>query len=538
MHANRKIAYINGKIFTSDQENLYADAMIVEGGRITWVGAQADLPAGHYDETVDFQGRRVLPGFVDAHMHPVMLADFSKKISSLPPKVNSIEELKQAIRDVRAAQGPGKWIEGWGYDEGKLSERRSPTRYDLDEGCSDSPVSIIRTCGHIRCVNSKALELAGITKDTPDPQGGQIDRDENGEPTGVLRENARNLVTPLIPETTEEQKVDLVVDLGKLLLSQGITAICDMGNLDPTDNYDIYIQAAKKGLKQAVGIYYMWDFYAGKPDFHIPEARYNRKNQIFAAGLKLIGDGSVSGRTAWMNQPYLGTEDNYGISVCSDELLESAIAFCKQNHCQLSMHAMGGRAIDRIVNRVYSEDKWTQGSVPHLRMEHWTEPSQEAIRKSAEKGLAVATQPIFLYAEIESYLTNLGVERMKKTYPVQDMLKAGVPMCFSTDAPATSWAVPSDPFPCIKGGVTRTAWDGTDCGPEQAVDIETAIQLYTRESARVAGFQEMGELKVGYHANFITLSEDILTIDPMKIDQIYVTATYVDGDKVYESEAT
>ena len=112
---------------------------------------------------------------------------------------------------------------------------------------------------------------------------------------------------------------------------------------------------------------------------------------------------------------------------------------------------------------------------------------------------------------------------MKKTYPIQDLLKAGVPFCFSTDAPATSWAVPSDPFPCLKGGVTRTAWDGTDCGPD--------------EGARVAGIPEIGELKAGYHADFITLSEDILSVDPMKIDQVYVTATYVDGEKVYESEA-
>ena len=239
MHANGNFAYINGKIYTCDEENRYAQAMTVQDGVITWVGAQEDLPAGDWT-VVDLGGKRVIPGFVDAHMHPVMLADFSKKISSLPPKVHSIEELKEEIRKVRQAQGPDKWIEGWGYDEGKLAEGRSPTRWDLDEGCSDAPVSIIRTCGHIRCVNSKALELAGITKDTPDPQGGQIDRDENGEPTGVLRENARNLVTPLIPETTDEQKVDLVVDLGELLLSQGITSICDMGNLDPSDNYDIY----------------------------------------------------------------------------------------------------------------------------------------------------------------------------------------------------------------------------------------------------------------------------------------------------------
>ena len=123
---------------------------------------------------------------------------------------------------------------------------------------------------------------------------------------------------------------------------------------------------------------------------------------------------------------------------------------------------------------------------------------------------------------------------MKKTYPIQDLLKAGVPFCFSTDAPATSWAVPSDPFPCLKGGVTRTAWDGTDCGPENRVDIETAIQLYTREGARVAGIPEIGQLKAGYHADFAVLSEDIFAIDPMKLDQVFVTATYVDGEKVYE----
>ena len=146
----------------------------------------------------------------------------------------------------------------------------------------------------------------------------------------------------------------------------------------------------------------MWEYFAENPEFQIPESRFDRSQQIFAAGLKLIGDGSVSGRTAWMNEPYLDS-DECGFPVCSDELMESAIAYCKEHHCQLSMHAMGGHAIDRIVDRVYPEEKWTEGDVPHLRMEHWTEPSESAIRKSAEKGLAVATQPIFLYAEIESY---------------------------------------------------------------------------------------------------------------------------------------
>ena len=262
MSANKKTVYVNAKIFTSDDHNLYADAMAVENGIITWVGKETEMPAD-YSEKIDLEGKRVLPGFVDAHMHPIMLADYSKKISALPPNVNSLADLAARIREVREQQAADQWIEGWGYDEGKLAEKRSPNRYDLDEGCSDAPVSIIRTCGHIRCVNSKALELAGITKDTPDPQGGKIDRDENGEPTGVLRENARNLVTPYMPDLTFDQTIDQLLDLGNLLSSQGVTSISDMGLLDSNDPYVYYTKAVEKGFKQKVSIYYMWDNFMG-----------------------------------------------------------------------------------------------------------------------------------------------------------------------------------------------------------------------------------------------------------------------------------
>ena len=151
--------FINGKIFTSDSSAPYADSMIVRDGRVAWIGQQTDLPDAEGTVT-DLGGKRVIPGFVDAHMHPVMLADFRKRITVMPPEINSIEELVSAIRRRREAQGPGKWIEGWGYDEQGLLEKRSPTRYDLDRGCSDAPVSMMRTCAHIRCVNSMALKLA------------------------------------------------------------------------------------------------------------------------------------------------------------------------------------------------------------------------------------------------------------------------------------------------------------------------------------------------------------------------------------------
>ena len=240
-----------------------------------------------------------------------------------------------------------------------------------------------------------------------------------------------------------------------------------MGNLDATDNFPVYKAAAKRGFCQKVGVYYMWDFFADDPDFQIPKERLDRNSQIFAAGLKLIGDGSISGRTAWMNRPYRNTTDNFGISVCTDELLESAVEFCRSNHCQLSMHAMGGKAIDRMISRAAKEEKWTPEGIPYVRIEHVTDPSEESLEKAAEKGISFVTQPIFLYAESASYLGNLGDQWIKQCYPIKHILDKGVCLGFSTDAPATFWSVPSDPFPGLKLAVTRIAADGTDCGKRE-----------------------------------------------------------------------
>ena len=148
-------------------------------------------------------------------------------------------------------------------------------------------------------------------------------------------------------------------------------------------------------------------------------------------------------------------------------------------------------------------------------------------------GSHLQTQPVFMYAEIESYLANLGEERMRRCYPVRHMLKSGVRLCFSTDAPATSWSDPSDPFTNLKAAVTRRAWDGTDCGQQEAVDIETAVKLYTRESARIAGFPDTGQLKEGYRADFVVLDRDLFTILPEEIDRVKVKRVYMDGKEVY-----
>ncbi len=533
----------NANVFTADPERPHADAFVVEDGRISWIGTEADAPETDLPR-VDLHGARVIPGFVDAHMHPVMLAQMNTQIAALPPAVHSIAELVDAVRDRRAREGfdpDTEWIEGWGYDEAKFAEHRSPTRWDLDAGCSDAPVCILRACAHVRCVNSRALELAGITRDTPDPEGGVIERDENGEPTGVLRENARDLVTAVMPDASTDETARQLVQLGKLLSSQGIVAVTDMGALDDTDNMPIIERAVELGLDQEIGVYYMWDHWMGKPGFDIAPADMDRSRQAFVCGLKLIGDGSISGQTAWMDEPFLTADDTprtdadaCGLPVCSDEQTRTAIEFCKSHGCQLALHAMGGRAIERMLDFVEDEEPWTEGDAPYLRFEHVTLPSARSVERIVEHGIGVASQPIFPYAEIEAYLGNLGHERTRRCYAYRSLLDAGVRLCFSTDAPATSWAVPSDPFPCIKGAVTRRAYDGTDFGEDEAVDVETAVALYTREAARMAGFEGLGVLKPGAKASFAVLDRDLFAVPPEEIDRVRVQATYVRGTCVFE----
>ena len=186
--------------------------------------------------------------------------------------------------------------------------------------------------------------------------------------------------------------------------------------------------------------------------------------------------------------------------------------------------------MDDDVARARGEDI---ANMPYARMEHISEPRETSIDKAIEHGITWVTQPIFQHSEIESYIENLGFERNKKAYPVKHLLDRGVKMVLSTDAPATSWALPSDPWPGLKHAVTRVAYDGTDCGKDQAIDIETAIKLYSREAAIVCGFDRLGQLKEGYRASFLVMEDDVLEVPAEQIGDVRVAATYIDGEKCY-----
>lgn len=523
--------FMNGKIFPADGQNKEADAMIVSNGKVSWIGKEENIPPVE-GVKIDLEGRRVLPGFIDAHLHPLMLAETSKQISCTPPGVKSIADMVQALKKLLEGQGPDSWIEGWGYDEGKLEEGRTPDRHDLDQAAKDVPIVLTRTCTHIISVNSKALEIAGITKATPDPPGGKIERDEQGKPTGVLRESAADLVKSKIPVKSLEEKAALLAEYSDTFLAKGITGITEMmGDHNPIDYYDIYKAAVNKGMKQRAAIYYNWGEFQ-QLELNDPSI-FDSERQVYIAGIKLFADGSISGQTAWVHPAFVGDEKNYGISTTSREELLAAGKAAKKYGIQLAVHAMGEQAINQVVDTFYKKADWL-AEAPSVRIEHASLPTERALRRAAESGIAFVTQPIFLYAEIESYLNHLGEERSRNSYPVKTILEKGIQLAFSSDAPATAWGDPVNPFVGLEAAVNRKAYDCTDIGQEQSIPIETAVELYTKAAQAVTRIPFVGRLAPGYHADFIVLEKDIFEADKAEISSMTIEETYMGGQMVYK----
>ena len=525
--------FVNGKIFTGRDEQEFASAFAIADGRITWVGSTKEV---NVSGAIDLQGQTVLPGFVDVHTHPGWVAATTKSVPCTVSVVRSITEMIEAlITHPNFGKGENEWIEGFGYDESKLAEHRTPTTTDLDRVSTAQPVFVMRSDCHSAVCNSRALALAGITRNTPDPPGSRFGRSANGEPNGLLQELAAvETVSRIKAAPSYDRKVQDIAAVGSHYDARGIVAVSDMMAMRrPLDDLQIYRDAAQRGFRQQAALYFDWTKLKENPGADLTDA--DRTGRVKFAGVKLFADGSISGRTAWVRETYRDSTE-HGLAMATDDDLRSACEWARRNKVQVSVHVMGDRACQHVIDLFADQPPWLGDSIPSVRLEHITLLSSQQMRqmKAAPMRFGAATQIIFLFAEYDSYRQNLSAAQFQRAYPIKDFYREIEHLGLSSDAPATTWADPDNVFVSLKAAVRRKASNGAAIVLGQALTVPQAVLLYTARAATVAPFEgKLGRIARGYEASFIVLDRDIFTLGVNEIDQTQVRQSWIGGEMVY-----
>jgi predicted amidohydrolase YtcJ len=553
---------INGRLHTQDARYPDATAVAIRDGRVQAVGDDDEIRAlaGPNARVIDLEGRLLLPAMIDSHFH---YYDWSLGLRRLPlSEAHSLDDLKQRLaRWAREtppgpcpSTGSGPWIMGQGWNESRWPEPRMPTRADLDEAAPDHPVIIWRNDLHLAVVNSRALQEAGITADTPNPPEGVINRDQSGEPNGILRELAINLVSDIIPPPTEEETVDVMREGFGILHRLGLTGVHDyriMGGADGPPAFRAYQRLQATG-ELALR---MW--------MHIPSERLD---EAIALGLrtgmgddylrvghvKLFADGGQGARTAWMLEPYQDTGD-CGMPLTPMGEIARAVERADRAGLAVAIHAIGDRANRELIGvfeQVLGDGKKSETAPPTAlhRIEHVQVIRPEDVARLARLDVAASVQPIHCPDDIPMVETSVG-PRARFAYPFRDFQDAGVTMAFGSDCPVAN----PNPMFGIHAAVTRQTRDGAPEGgwyPEQRLTVAEAIWGFTMGAALVSGREaHLGSITPGKLADLILLDRDILALDRtasadadrevgqhlMKIAQTQVVMTIFDGRVVYEA---
>ena len=527
-----KTAFVNGKIYTVNKLQPYAECVIIEGNKIVFVGSDDDAKKIIDDKTkiVNLNEKLMLPGFNDNHVHFISGGFYLLGIDLRP--ANSTSEFKKILKDY-SEKFPAKWITGGYWDHEKWETKNLPTKEMIDEVVSNQPVFVDRLDGHMAVANSYALKLAGITKDTQSPEGGLIVKDPlTGEPTGVLKDNAMYLITKFIPDPTPEENYTALMASLEEAKRLGITSVQDITYQSALDVF----QKAKNEGKLTCRIFTRWPIsdYKNLVENHI---KIGFGDDLIKMGsLKAFADGSLGSSTAWFFEKYNQDTTTFGLpmDIITDDSLEKWSLDADKNHLQLSVHAIGDRAnsymLDLYEKIINENPKWDR----RFRIEHSQHVRFEDIKRFAELGVIASVQPYHCIDDGVWAEKRIGPERIKYTYPFKSFLDAGVKMCFGTD-----WYVaPLNPLLGIYAAVTRRTLDDKNPNgwiPEQKISVEDAIKCYTLNSA-YASFEEniKGTIETGKLADLIILDEDILTIDPIKIKDVEVEMTIFDGQIIYK----
>ncbi|MFN8592523.1 MAG: amidohydrolase [Thermomicrobiales bacterium] len=523
----------NGTILTMNPAQPEVEAFGVIGDRIVAAGNHrlvADaLPRGY--RTLDLGGRCALPGFNEAHNHMISYGLTLDQIDAGYPAVSSIADIVSAVRARAASTPPGRWIVGRGYDDNKLQERRHPTRQDLDRGTTAHPVLIVNGSGHLAAVNSLALQLAGITRDTDDPVGGHFVRDEHGEATGVLHETAQEAIRVLIPEPTVEDRIAALRRTNDAYVRAGITSSQDASS-DSPDDIRAYQRAVKRGdLKLRTSMMIRENLLPRLIDLGIEPGFGDHRLRV--GPIKLFIDGSLIGRTAGVMQPFLDDprEDNLGLMMMPKEQFEDYVMQAHTAGYQIAVHAIGDRGIDWVLD-AYEKALTAMPRRDHRhRIEHCGICRPDILDRIQRLGVVPVSQPVFILEYGDGFIRHLGLWRVQLTYPFRSFLDRGIPLVFSSDCPVSDFR----PLKSIQAAVTERTGSGQSYALEEAVTVEEALTMYTVAGA-YATFEEdvKGQIKPGMVADFTILERDPRTVDPMSLMDLKVDATVIGGETVYE----
>jgi len=523
----------DGPVVTMDAKRRIAEAVAVKDGKIMTVGYEPEVTRliGPMTEVIDLAGRTLTPGLVNTHDHMLEQGISSTFVADIRyPKAKSIKDIQSIMeRRVREAS-PGQWVLGHAWDETLLEERRFPTRYDLDPFSPENPVYIKRVF-QMGVANTRALEIAGITKDTPDPEFGVIERDEGGEPTGLLRGRATTLVTDAIRWTLED-KEKAIRQACRDYHSVGFTTLIEPGLLE--DNIEAYRSSHAKGeltIRTLIQVGFLQS---------LDEARWAVENYAVGGddvlrivGLKIAVDGGVGPRTALFYEGYRDRPDVHGVQMIEQEELDEMVHLGHVNGFQVAIHAIGDKAIDITVNAYEYAQRKTPRPDPRHQIVHCYFPSEDALRKMVELGVMVNTQTAFLYFLGDSFLEALGAERCEECMPVKTLAGRGIPVGISHDATVTQ------PLPNVGlyASVTRKTIRSVTLGTGEAVTAEEALSFYTMPAALHCFMEDrVGSIEAGKYADLAVWNFNPLEVEPERLLDLECQMTFVGGRRVYVRE--
>ncbi len=526
----------NGKFYTQDPHFPHATAIAIGDEGILAVGTTTDILAQARPDTrrIDLAGRLVLPGLIDSHFH---YHDWVMGLRQLDlAGTTSLFDLRERLaRRVETAR-PGQWIVGQGWNETRWPEPLILTRADLDDLTPLHPTILWRSDMHLAVANSLALQAAKITAQTPEPPHGVIDRDLSGQPTGVLREHAINLVREVIPPADEEELLESMHEGFGRLHRLGLTGLHDyriMGGDEARPAFRAYQRLHTAGRLPMR----LWMLL---PAEHLDRAiamglQTGFGNDILRVGhVKFFSDGGQGARTAWMLEPYEDT-GTCGMPLMPMEELADAIRRAHRAGLAVAVHGIGDQANRELVSvfeDVLAGERGVAPKAPH-RIEHVQNIRPEDILRMGRLGVIASVQPIHVPDDFPMIERSVG-SRSRWAYPFRDLLNAGVTLSFGSDCPV------ADPNPLwgIHAAVTRQQREGTPEGgwhPEQRLSVKEAIWGFTMGPALASGQSaQVGSISPGKWADLVVLDQDILSIDPMQIAQTQIGMTIFDGHIVYE----